>query len=57
MQSIKSSFEDIGNVASPETTQTNNNQGEDFFDQFSFLMLPHHPFDIMILHMFSFSKP
>jgi len=52
MQSIKSSFEYLGD--SQETTQSNNNQGEDFLDQFFFLMLPNHPFDFEFTHVIQF---
>jgi hypothetical protein len=44
MQGIKLSFE---HGESQETTQINN-EGGDFLDQYSILMLPHHSFDFKL---------
>jgi hypothetical protein len=52
MQGIKFSFEDVEHGDS-ETTPVNN-EGEDFLDQYSILLLPHHYFDFKLSSIFQY---
>jgi hypothetical protein len=53
MQGIKFSFEDVEHGDS-ETTPVNN-EGEDFLDQYSILLLPHHYFDFKLFYISIFT--